>query len=493
MTSKMTLTSARKNRESSLILFNAACEDLEEDTDTTTGKQLNERRVKSKLAEVKTTYIVAVDAQAEVVSIEKISSNEESNRTWVRTNLSKPYKTAVERAETALESLGKNDDPEAEEKVKTAEAKRQFKSELVRMEADLKNLVEGLEETIGGITIWLEDNHDALSGKVEELRHDLNKVHMQKGENYMKFLDSGQIETEVKRQEDLRGVLGPKLASLQITLLGKKPKRAAALPGVPSQQHQVRLGNLDAAQGNQTGVQIKPKVKFKMAAMAIPKFSGKVVDYPEWRKLFKDCVESQYEESAAVMTLRNQALPADLVSLVPRCAELATVWEKLDKRFLDPSRVWKGVKADLRNLDRKKLGNLKYMAELVSKLVDAENLLETVGMVQWLRQEDKIPEYEDMLIESERLEWVKMRPSLTGTPWENFRAFLLKMRDWYEEVSKTGTQDFESEEDSSKKKTCDYCNRRDHLEKDCFQKKRWLTKREILFQVWLRSAHCQGL
>jgi hypothetical protein len=219
-----------------------------------------------------------------------------------------------------------------------------------------------------------------------------------------------------------------------------------------------------------------------MAAMAIPEFSGKVVDYPEWRKLFKDCVESQYEESAAVMTLRNQALPADLVSLVPRCAELATVWEKLDKRFLDPSRVWKGVKADLRNLDRKKLGNLKYMAELVSKLVDAENLLETVGMVQWLRQEDKIPEYEDMLIESERLEWVKMRPSLTGTPWENFRAFLLKMRDWYEEVSKTGTQDFESEEDSSKKKTCDYCNRRGHLEKDCFQKRDGLPRGKYCFK-----------
>ena len=82
-------------------------------------------------------------------------------------------------------------------------------------------------------------------------------------------------------------------------------------------------------------------------------------------------------------------------------------------------------------MDRKKLGNLKYIAELVSRLVDAENLLDTVGMVQWLRQEDKIPEYEDMLIDSERLEWVKMKPTLSGTPWENF-----KMRDLYEEVSK---------------------------------------------------------
>ena len=52
----------------------------------------------------------------------------------------------------------------------------------------------------------------------------------------------------------------------------------------------------------------------------------------------------------------------------------------------------------------------------VPKLLDAENLLETVGMVHWLRQDDKIPEYEDMLSMTEKLEWVKLKPSLTGTP-----------------------------------------------------------------------------
>ena len=61
------------------------------------------------------------------------------------------------------------------------------------------------------------------------------------------------------------------------------------------------------------------------------------------------------------------------------------------------ARVWKGVKSDLLSLDRKKLGKAKYMVDLVNKLMDAEVLLESVGMVHWLRQEDKIPEYEDFL------------------------------------------------------------------------------------------------
>ena len=102
---------------------------------------------------------------------------------------------------------------------------------------------------------------------------------------------------------------------------------------------QTNLGSGIQSTGDAAGVQQLGPVKYKMkiAAMPVPKFSGKVVDYPEWRRLFKDCIESQYEESAAVMTLRTQALPDSLVHMVPRCADLSSVWEKLDKKFLDPS------------------------------------------------------------------------------------------------------------------------------------------------------------
>ena len=203
-----------------------------------------------------------------------------------------------------------------------------------------------------------------------------------------------------------------------------------------------------------------------MAAMPYPKFSGKIVDYPEWKKIFKDCVESQCEESAAVMILRTQSLPDSLTSMVPRCASLATVWEKLDKKFLDPTRVWKGVKADLNSLDRGKLGDSKYMVALVNKILDAESLLGTVGMVHWLRQEDKIPQYEDMLSKSEKLEWVRLKPKLTGTPWENFKTFLLKMSDEYEEISKTGTVELE-EEEKEKGVKCDFCQRKNHTASEC--------------------------
>ena len=89
--------------------------------------------------------------------------------------------------------------------------------------------------------------------------------------------------------------------------------------------------------------------------------------------------------------------------------------EKLDKRFLDAAKVWKGVKSDLKSLDRAKLGNGLYMMTLVRKILNAERLMDSVGMVHRLRQEDKISEHEGLLTETEKPEWVNMKTSLTGT------------------------------------------------------------------------------
>ena len=48
--------------------------------------------------------------------------------------------------------------------------------------------------------------------------------------------------------------------------------------------------------------------------------------------------------------------------------------------------------------------------------MDAESLLDSVGMAHWLRQEDKVPEYEDMLTKAELLEWVRLLQSVWLAP-----------------------------------------------------------------------------
>ena len=453
----------KQQRDKFVLEFKAACCDLEEELEPSGGKQPNVRRIKLKVKLVMSTYDECLDAQSQVLGIEKTSGTEENNWAWVNTNLRKPRNLILDKAEELLETLQPNEDPEAETKFQVAEEKRNARLELTSFEATLKDRVQGAKEAFEETTIWLQDNHGALAAEVEKLSDDLTKVHLGKCKTYLKFFGETEMEAEVTRQAGIREEISPILTRLQAQILSKTPARTA--PAAAHQPGQGRQAQVGAVQQ-----EVKPKSKFKMATMPIPKFSGKVVDYPEWKTLFKDCVESQYEESAVVMVLRTQALPEILISLVPRCAPLSTVWDKLDKKFLDPTRVWKGVKADLATLDRKKLGDRKYMVALVGKLLDAENLLESVGMVHWLRQEDKIPEYEDLLSRSERLEWVRSKPTMTGTPWENFKKFLIRMVDEYEEIAKTGTKEFE-EEKVEKEKKCTFCKRFNHLEEDCRLKK----------------------
>ena len=468
-----TLGAARELREKFLMEFQSACDDLEEEIKPPETKQPNVRKIKIKMNLVRTSYDDAVTAHAQVVTLEKTSASDEVNRSWVKVNLRQPFKKVIEAAEDKLGTLGADDDLEAETKVQVAQEKRDAQYELATFEAKLRASVGSLGQAISDTTIWLSDNHNALTESAEKLDVNLTKQHLVDCRNLLRLLPETEANTEGTRQQEFRTELGPKIADLKIKLVSKTPARGPVqVPAVPVQQVQggkVGSGQLGAQR------QGSVRVKMKMSAMPIPRFSGKVVDYPEWKKLFKDCVESQYEESAAVITLRTQALPDSLVNMVPRCADLTSVWDKLDKKFLDPSRVWKGVKSDLLSLDRKKLGMAKYMVDLVNKLMDAEILLDSVGMVHWLRQEDKIPEYEDFLSQDELLQWVRLKPKLTGTPWENFKNFLLKMRDEYEELAKAGTVEHETDKvkiDKVKNGVqCDYCDGKNHTEANCWKKR----------------------
>ena len=125
------------------------------------------------------------------------------------------------------------------------------------------------------------------------------------GQEYLQFLSGDELTTEITRQTTFRASLGPDLASLKAGLLGKKPQRVAGA----AQTTIVPPAGTEGTALPVLSAQPVIKSKFKMAAMSIPKFSGKIVDYPEWWTLFKDCVEAQYEESSVVMLLRTEALP----------------------------------------------------------------------------------------------------------------------------------------------------------------------------------------
>ena len=182
---------AKKHRENQVILFRGACDDLEDEVNSPGDG--NSRRLKTKVKLVESAYLNCVDAQAEVVLLEKTSSADEGNKTWVKTNLRAPYKLVMDKAVELLETLGAGEDPEAEAKVQIKEARRDAKCELVSFEAGITAKIEGQASAISETNIWLANNHAALSVDVNRVHEDLTKQHLTMGKNYMRLLEENDV------------------------------------------------------------------------------------------------------------------------------------------------------------------------------------------------------------------------------------------------------------------------------------------------------------
>ena len=120
----------------------SACDDLEEEINLSGGKEPNERKVKRKMSLVRSSYEGAIDAQAQVVTLEKTSASDEGNRNWVKVNLRQPFKKVIEAAEDVLGTMGVEDDLVEETKVQVAQEKREIQFELATFEAKLKASID---------------------------------------------------------------------------------------------------------------------------------------------------------------------------------------------------------------------------------------------------------------------------------------------------------------------------------------------------------------
>ena len=358
-----TVSEAKELRQVFLLEFEAAVEDLQEMIDAGTGTI---RTLKNSLGAVKDAYDEVMRSHAKLVTLEKTPSDE-TKKEWIKTNLWQPYKVVSRQAE---EVIYKDVSQEDEEVAEATEKKSELKVELATIEAVIKAEIEGLQAAVRATNIWIKDNHRALKEKADKLMEEIKEQQLELGKKYMGHFKDDDKDEEVKRQQTFKIEQVTKLAALRATLLSKTPSNVGP-PGLPGVAQQGGRGGEPVVPKHESGdvAPYKVKSKMKMAAMPVPKFTGKIVDYVEWKRLFRDCVEAQFEESAAVMILKTQALPEELRHYVPRSADLEHAWEKLDKQYLDPHKVWKGVKKDLQELSRKKLGDTKYVVSLVDKLV----------------------------------------------------------------------------------------------------------------------------
>ena len=161
-----TLGTAKQLREKMLLEFQSSCDDLEDEIGT---KSPNERRLKNKISLLRGIYDKVLDAHANLIMLEKTSASDEVNRNWVKVNLRQPFKKLIDAGENLLNTLGAEDETEAEAKYQITVKKRDAKCDLTTLEAKLKAGTDSLGQVVSDTSIWLVDNHKALVDSVEKL------------------------------------------------------------------------------------------------------------------------------------------------------------------------------------------------------------------------------------------------------------------------------------------------------------------------------------
>ena len=172
MSGTKNLSAAKQHREEKLCKFKLACEDLLDEIEPSGTADPNVRRIKGKIKLLDESYEDCQRAHAAFVYQEKTSMSDETNWTWVKVQLRKPYKDVMVKAEVLLANKQALDDPEEKAKEEIAAVKRKARREIAVLESDLKHLVEGLEQAVGETNIWLKDNHTALLESVKTAQDD---------------------------------------------------------------------------------------------------------------------------------------------------------------------------------------------------------------------------------------------------------------------------------------------------------------------------------
>ena len=109
------------------------------------------------------------------------------------------------------------------------------------------------------------------------------------------------------------------------------------------------------------------KSSFRLEKTLLPKFDGKIREYPQFRKDFRDLVLPSVGKNEAAYTLR-QCLSKEVCEYLGSCnADVTAMLDRLDSKYGDKSMLVDSILSDIQKFKRPEDGEL----EKVVKLIDA--------------------------------------------------------------------------------------------------------------------------
>ena len=162
----------------------------------------------------------------------------------------------------------------------------------------------------------------------------------------------------------------------------------------------------------------------EMEKSKAPSFSGKTIDYPEFKKGWQKVPGVMWEDSNQVEQIKFK-VDSNTRRIISRCNTMSEVWDVLDSEFAQEQEVINAVDQELRKLRSEDCSTPQYVVNLRNYLPCLEEALKSVNGLEHLCSPDRVHYLTAKFDERTMYDWELYRPTASGTTYKRFFDFLV--------------------------------------------------------------------
>ena len=359
---------------------------------------INERHLTSKITkfeealvmvnEAHTTWLAKADLTPEQLATETHNS-EWLESVWIS------HSVLLQQAEDAISKLTADAAPPTHS---NAQKLIIFTKKMESLQADIKQQIANVTEKLAEQDFSCHSIHQQI---LDNLILTLSSEYETLSQNIL-LLDATNIETIIAAHTTFSQQQKSEVQKLQLTLAAKSPSK----------------------QSSST-----PLKSIELEKSKFPTFSGRTLDYPEFKRDWQKVAGVRLDDDNQVMQIKLR-VDQDSRLIISRCHSMTEVWAALDKEYAQEQEVVNAVDSAIIQLTSLKLTTEEYIVKLRNYLPTLEDVLESVNGLEHLHSPSRVQvlaaKFDDRMMH----EWEYFRSKNSGSStYTKFFNFLLDRYD----------------------------------------------------------------
>ena len=287
--------------------------------------------------------------------------------------------------------------------------------ELIMLEERLKSLQLSIGNKIDSITLALgstgdvagaADSGTGYSVMLDEVGDQLNRKHRELSRSVVALMTEN-IPEAIANHEKFHQENERRLIDLRVKLVKSLPTARTVIKEDRVSQ---------------------PHTRIEIEKCKVPTFSGKTIEYPEFKKSWKKVAGAHWDDDNQLEQMKFKVDPHTKL-ILSRCKDMAAVWVALDEEYGQEREVVNAVNHELHRLRSQECTTPQFIVNLRNALPTLEEALSAVDGLEHLKTPDKVDYLVEKFDERTQHEWEYYRSKGTGKTYDRFFAFLLDRYD----------------------------------------------------------------